>query len=390
MSMPPGRSRAARPAGEPPGLLFVDHASGLGGAEHSLLALLAALDRSRFRPVLATVPGPLAEAARALDMPVATLRLDRLRGRRLWPLPLARGVLGLLALVRRERVALLHANVLRAALYTAPAARLARRPWVWHVRDILTDAPSTRRLCREAAAVVAISRAVAGALPCPERARVIFNPVAPGAARLRDRAALGLPAGPLVASVGRLRAWKGHGRFLEAAARVRDPQARFLVLGGRVFREDETAPDLEGELRRQAERLGIAGRVTFTGQRGDLADIWPHLTLLVHCAEAEPFGRVVAEAQASGLPVVAFRDGGVPEIVADGATGLLVAPGDLDALAAAVDRLLADPELGRRLGAAGRERARRLFDPAAQTRAVEAVYAELLGPRRGHRASAGN
>ncbi len=356
-------------------VLFVDHAPALGGAEHSLLGLLSALDRGRVRPVLAAVPGPLAEAARASGVTVHTLPLRQLKGHATAILRLARGVLALAALIRREQVDIVHANVLRAAVYAAPAARLTGRPLVWHVRDILASDRTTRALCGQAAAVIAISEAVRRALPCAGRACVIYNPVAVLPAQARTRAELGLPEdGLLVASVGRMREWKGHDAFLEAAARVRHPQAGFVVIGGRLFGEDRDDLDLAERLEARAAVLGLSDRMTFTGHRGDLADIWPHLAVVAHTAEAEPFGRVVAEAQLAGLPVVAFRDGGVPEIVAGGETGLLVPAGDVGALAGAVDRLLDDAELRSRMGAAGRARAAERFDPAEHARAVVGVY----------------
>lgn len=369
------RASAASPVRRPVTVLFVDHAAGMGGAEHSLLALLEHLDRARVRPVLAAVDGPLAEAARTAGVAVHVLPLVQLRGRATAAWRLARGTLALARLARRVEADVVHANVLRAAVYAAPAARLTRRPLVWHVRDILERDATTARLCRSAAAIVAISRAAAGGLPCAARARVIYNPVAVRPPRARSRADLGLPAeGPLVAAIGRLRAWKGHAAFLEAAARVRHADARFVVVGGRLFGEDRADLDLLGGLQAQAAALGIADRVAWLGHRDDVPDLWPHLGLLVHTAAAEPFGRVVAEALVAGVPAVAFRDGGVPEIVDDGASGVLVAPGDVAGVADAVDRLLGDPDLRRRMGAAGQAAARARFDPAAHARAVEAVY----------------
>ena len=379
------------PARAPVTLLFVDHASALGGAEISLLGLLEHLDRQRFRPLLATVDGPLAEAAERLGVPVARLPLARLRRSPMAPWRWLRGSLALAALARRERVALVHANVLRAAAYAAPAALLAGRPLVWHVRDILATDLLVRLLCRRSAAVIAISRAVAAALPCAARSRVIYNPIAlpepavlaPAASSPRSpippRAALGLPEGQLVASVGRLRAWKGHHRFLAAAAKVASerPGARFLVIGGQLFGEDGAETDYPARLAHLARAPEIFGRTLLLGQRDDMAAIWPHLSLLVHAADAEPFGRVVAEAQAAGVPVLGFADGGLPEIVAQGESGRLVPVGDDAALARALAELLDDPPGLRRMGQAGRARAAR-FAPAAHARAVEAVYDSLL------------
>ena len=174
-----------------------------------------------------------------------------------------------------------------------------------------------------------------------------------------------------MANVGRLRPWKGQADFLDAAARVRSP-AFFAVVGGRVFSDGE-APRYGDELVERSDALGIARRVVFTGQRDDLSDLWPHFALLVHTARAEPFGRVVAEAQCAGVPVVAYADGGVPEIVRHGETGLLVPAGDWEAAARAVDDLLQDPARREAMGDAARRSAER-FSPAHHASALLEVY----------------
>jgi glycosyltransferase involved in cell wall biosynthesis len=103
------------------------------------------------------------------------------------------------------------------------------------------------------------------------------------------------------------------------------------------------------------------------------------LDVLVHASADEPFGRILAEAAAAGLPAVAFASGAAPEIVVHERTGLLVTPGDPEALAAAIRRLLGDPVLRRSLGEAARHHAAEHFDVSRLTREVEAVFARALG-----------
>lgn len=369
---------------EPPTVLYVDHSPALGGAEHSLLGLLGALDRSRYRPVLAAPPGPLSDAVSALGIDVRRLPLPRLQRQLSAPWHLSHGVQALRNVAAEEQVALVHGNVLRASVYAALAARAAGCPLLWHVRDIHRRSAAAWWLCRQADAVLAISQVVAAALPCTARAQVVYNPVGLPTARPRSRAELGLPNGPaLVAMVASLRRWKGHEAFLEMAARAagRTP-AHYVVVGGSIFDDDER--DYAAELAARAVALGIDQQMSFLGQRDDLADLWPHLSLLVHPATAEPFGRVVAEALVAGVPVVAYRDGGVPEIVDDGESGLLVPPGDVAALADAVVRLLCEPEERGRMARIGQQRAGRRFAPATHARTVEAAYDRLLANRAGH------
>lgn len=376
--MPTACSPRPWPVAEPITVLYVDHASGMGGAEHSLLALLVAIDRSRFRPVLAAPPGRLADSASAAGVDVRRLAMPRLQRHAASPLRLWRGVRSVSRVAREEGARILHGNVLRAAVYAAPAANSLGRPLVWHVRDLHRRGPAAWWLCRQATAVVAISRVVADALPCRARAQVVYNPVAVPPAEPRSRLELGLPAaGPLVAMVASLRRWKGHEAFLEMAAQVAPrTEARFVVVGGSIFDDDD--PSYAQALHARTAALGLRERVSFLGQRDDLANLWPHLAALVHPAAAEPFGRVVAEAMVAGVPVAAFRDGGVPEIVDHAATGLLVPAGDIGALAAAVSRLVTEPDLRWRLARAARQDAARRFAPAAHARSMEQIYDQVL------------
>ncbi len=135
-------------------------------------------------------------------------------------------------------------------------------------------------------------------------------------------------------------------------------------------------------LRRAAARAGVEGRVTFVGpvSRSALLEEYASADLLVLPSRFEPFGIVLLEAMAAGLPVVASRVGGVPEVVVEGETGLLVDPGDTEALASAILRLVEDHALRARLGAHGRERARSYSWDGLIPR-ILAVYREALEER---------
>ncbi len=165
---------------------------------------------------------------------------------------------------------------------------------------------------------------------------------------------------------------KGHRVLLEAIPQVlhQHPRTRFLLFG--------RGPQ-QSAIRRCAERQGWARRVVFAGFRDDLPRILPCLDLLVHPALLEGLGVSLLQAAACGLPVVASRVGGIPEIVRSGENGELVAPGDAGRLAAAISRLLANRELAARYGQAGRERVLRLFSIQAMAEGNAAVYARVLG-----------
>jgi glycosyltransferase involved in cell wall biosynthesis len=364
-------------------VLFVDHARAMGGAETSLLILMRNLDPERYQPVLIGQAGVLMDRASAAGIEAHSLPMPRLRASVRAPLHLARFALELRKLADGQGASLVHATVLRAALYAAPAARVARLPMIWHVRDILQPGRSSSALCASAAEVLAISQAVAQVLPCAKRARVIHNPIEASDPPISGRQALGLPeSGELVASVGRLRRWKGHHRFLELAATIApaQPDTRFLVIGGRIFTEDDSDADYPDFLRAEAIRLGIADRVDFLGHREDLDAIWPHLSALVHVGDPEPFGRVVAEAQAAGVPALGFAEGGLPEIIDHEESGLLLKAGDLEGMAEALVTLLDDAKRRERMSANARRSATRRFSPAKHAAAVQSVYDSLFVP----------
>jgi glycosyltransferase involved in cell wall biosynthesis len=186
---------------------------------------------------------------------------------------------------------------------------------------------------------------------------------------------------PLIAVVSRLNRLKGIEHFLEAAAIVgrRFPEARFLVVG-------DTNPNdrpFLGVLTGLAERLGIAGRVTFAGLRTDVPDLLAAATVSVLPSLNEALSNVLLESMAAGAPVVATRVGGTEEAVEDGVNGLLVPPSDSGAMATAIDRLLEDPALAARVSRAGRQTIHDRFSMARMVDATERVYQSLL-ERRGH------
>ncbi len=372
-------------------IVFLDHATDLGGAEVSLLGLLGTLDRSRFEPTLACPPGALADRARRLGATVAELHLEKLRQG--WnPLAaltrLCRGRRALQTLLREGRFDIVHANTLRAAAYASGVAggRHAAR-FVWHVRDAAMPVWTRRRLLKRCSIAIAPSQFIAGQLGESRRVRVIPNGVdpsdvpAPEAGRV-FRSGVGLPQdAPVVGCLGRLLPWKGQHYFVEMAARLaqRVPSARFLIVGAPLYAEPGS--DYPVQLRAQAVRLAVEDKLLFVGHRDDPLAALSAMNVVVNCSRDEPFGRVLVEAMACGRPVVAFRSGAVPEIVADAQTGLLVPFGDTEALAQAVFGLLREPARAAAYGAAARRRVAERFRLDASTRSIEAVYGELAPSR---------
>jgi glycosyltransferase involved in cell wall biosynthesis len=383
-----GRARSAARR-RPLRIVYVDHTASLSGGELALARLLPALEQVDAHVVLAEdgpLVGRLAAAGISVEvMPLAegvrsASRADIERaGRR--TAGAARSTVYALALARRLRALrpdLVHTNSLKSALYGGVAGRLAGVPVVWHVRDRVAPdylGAETTRIVRAAArrlpsTVIANSQATLSALgvdgdviPSP----VVAAPCAPGA---RPEFTAGV--------VGRIARWKGQDVFLDAFARAfPEGPERAAVVGAPLFGRDERR--YEDELRLRARKLGLGDRVEFTGFVDDVQGLLPRLEMLVHCSTLpEPFGQVVAEGMAAGVPVVASRGGGVDDFAVDGVNALLVPPGDTSGLADAMRRLADEPETRAALAACGRATARR-FEPDRVAGEVALVYERLTG-----------
>jgi glycosyltransferase involved in cell wall biosynthesis len=293
----------------------------------------------------------------------------------------------LLTYIRRERVDVLHAHLFGSNLWGTVIGALARVPVVvahehtWSFEG----APFRRMLDREligrfSDTFVAVSREdrrkmiEVERIP-PDRIRLIQNGIAPQAPTPgRDlRAELGVGSGPFVGAVGTLRAQKAYDVLIRAATRLRadHPGLRVLIAG-----EGPERSRLEALVR----ELGLADVIVMLGRRSDVPDVLAALDVAVCASDFEGSPLAVMEYMEAGLPIVATRVGGVPDLIEDGVHGLLVDPRDPALLSAAVHALLVDGERASALGTRARERRRREFDLDVMVRNIEALYEELLPP----------
>ncbi len=194
----------------------------------------------------------------------------------------------------------------------------------------------------------------------PERCRTLYNGV--DVTRFRPRESSRDPAAPFrVMCVAHLIPFKGVDHLIRAFARIRSDSSELWIVGDGVE---------ERNLRRLAEEQGLGGRARFLGLRSDVAELMRDVDVFVHPAVwSEAFGLTIAEAMATGLPVVASRTGAIPELLRDHQEGLLVAPGDEAELARTLERLASDSGLRARLGRAARARAEKVFALDAAARA---------------------
>lgn len=396
------------PAGRPLRVLVLDHTAEPGGAELALLRTCAALDPSRVDVrVLLFADGPLRPRLEAVGVRVDVVPLastvattDRESAGRLS----AGTVVGALRTVpfvwrlsrrvRALRPDVVHTTSLKADLLGIVPARAARRPLVWHVHDRIAPdylpAPlvrAVRGLARRVpAAVVANSRATAATLPVTTA--IAYPGFAPEQAQGSDVALADRPDAlePVVVMVGRISPTKGQLELVRAMRQVVDavPAARLRVVGEPAFGAQDYADDVRAEV----VRLGLDGHVELVGFVADPRAELDRAAVCVHASPVpEPFGQVVVEAMVRGVPVVATRAGGVEEILTDaetgaetddgpdaGALGLLVAPGDVDALAAAVRDVLEHPQAAHRRALRARESALRRFPVERTARVLTDVW----------------
>jgi glycosyltransferase involved in cell wall biosynthesis len=356
----------------------------LGGAENAMFMLLASLDRAEWEPTLlledAAGTEPLAERAAALGVPV----------RRVAPLPLgltgARRVPVLARLLRRERPEVFHAHMSSpvACKWGLAAAVLARVPAVLGTVQVGEYEPPDRSaywqlriLARGVDRYLAVSQDIAGELveklgwPA-EKIEVSYNAV--DMARVEVEAPRGLredlggEGRPLVLTPARLDAQKGHRVLFEAIAQV--PDALFLLAGEGPEREE-----LEALVREQ----GIGDRVRFLGRREDVPQLLAACDVFALPSLYEGSSLAVLEAMAARIPIVSSAIGGTDELIADGRSGLLVPPGDAEALAVALRRVLEDESLRRSLATHARERVEAGLTREQMASRVTGVYRELLG-----------
>jgi glycosyltransferase involved in cell wall biosynthesis len=365
-------------------IFFYTDSRVLGGAENAMFMLLASLDREEWAPTLlledAPEVAPLRERAAALEVPVRLVA----------PMPLgltgARRVPAFARLLRRERPRVFHAHMSSpvACKWGLAAAVLARVPAVLGTVQVGAYEPPNRSaywqlrgLARGVDRYLAVSREIAaeltGKLGWPaEKVEVVYNAVD------TERAVVEAPPGlreqlgggetrPLVLTPARLNPQKGHRVLLEAIVEV--PEALFLLAG-----DGPERASLEAE----AERLGVADRVRFLGRREDVPQLLAACDVFALPSLYEGSSLAVLEAMAARIPVVSSAIGGTEELIEDGRDGLLVPPGDAEALAVALRRALGDEELRKSLAARARERVDADLTREQMASRVTAAYRELL------------
>jgi len=381
-----GALARSAPASGDLAVTFINNFPGpsLGGGEVQLLALLRGLSAAGVRASVACAAGsalerdaraiggveviPAGFALRSLPSLVSKTAVRLQRGQ------IIQGTGYLTNLIARLVGSLARVPVVNTVHVVPGAARLdGEAPAVSALRMAL-DRLTRRSVTRFVAVSQAVSAGLIGEEVGASRITVIPNGI--DLAQLRrdadsDLAITLRPASARVGFVGRLERIKGAEYFVRAAALlIADrPDVHFVVAG---------QGSGDGNLRELAAQLGIAARIEFLGYVGSVPPLLAALDVVVVPSLSEASGLTAIEALALGVPVVASRVGGLPEVVVDGVTGLLVAPGDEAALARAVARLLDDPALARSLAEAGAQRVEERFALERMLDGYLRLYRELV------------
>jgi len=365
-------------------VLLIEHLAGIGGGQTYLVDLVRKLDKHRFAPVVTLVtPGELCDRVAAAGAATEIVDIRSLRRRHPGAGPGA--VLRLTGIIRKHDIRVIHVNSQKALIFALPAGMLTRTPVVWHCH-VDRDFGRAWDVAGSALARVIVvnsqhvGRRFDGIPGARRKLRLIYNGIDAERIRPADgseaRQQLGIDRGAfVVGTVGRLQEEKGTRYLIKAAPLIAEqiPQARFLIVGGSL----DPADSCRGNLEALASHLGVAGRVVFTGFTPDVTGYLAAMDVVAFPSLREGLPLAVAEAMAMEKPVVATRVGGIPEMMEDHRSGVLVEPRDSAGLAGAVIDLRAGWPAALEMGKAARAVVQSRFNLSAHVRDIENLYEEL-------------
>ena len=362
----------------------------IGGAENSLLLLISGLLQKHSVSAACPQDSPLAAKVSA-------------KGCRCYGLPPRRGrsylsIAGLVDWLRlgwrlrsicaAARPDLIHANSVYSAVVCLPFIWATGTRLVLHWRDVPRWKVVSRIVCVCCDRVITVSSYIKRQLIAQgveiRKIEVVNNGislertgVSRGKSRRQRSSCDKAKSTVIFANVGQFVPWKKQMVFLAAARKVeaKMARARFWLVGDDLFGRN---PGYVRWLREYVQAYGLTSRVSFVGWQENIRLVWKSIHCLVHTADKEPFGRVIIEAMAARVPVIAVNAGGPAEILEDGRTGILVPPDDPDALCEAMLRLGCDPGMASELSSAGYDVVARKFQAAETARRVEQVYTDIL------------
>ena len=362
-------------------ILYLSSSVNLWGARRSLLDILTRLDKKTFSPiVVCSSEGHLTEKLDEIKIPYRIIKMRLWRKGKYFPwIPYI--VMCLAKLIKEERISIVHSNSHSDAPYGILACRFRKIPVISHIRDIIQPDKIGKYLLKHANRIITVSNAAADAFKDiknkSEKLVVINNSIDLDSFKPSGdvRGELCIPMDDMVIGiVGQISKLKGHDVFLRAASIIlkKNKNVKFLITG-EVRRERD-----QGLCEALINKLNLRENVIFAGFRNDIANVMSAIDILAFPTLKESFGRSAIEAMAQRKPVVASNIGGVPEIVVDGKTGILVSPGDAEELANGLLALINDKKKREDMGNEAFKVVREKFDIRDMINKIENVYKELL------------
>lgn len=360
-------------------VLYVNLEGSMAGAEQSLLLIV------RFMPktiqISAACPsGPLTEKLNSLG--IKTYRISspprKFNLSAVWLFYLAIVNIQLFVLIFKVRPQIIHANGTKAVLAATLAKVLTPAKLIWHMRDLRCAKWQVKICGCLSSKVIAVSRAVKIRLTKlgvkPKLIEVIYNGIDPDSIKISKKN----QSEPVTfANIGQFVPWKKQLIFIEAAEKYlqQGGKANFLLIGDDLFGRDSK---YKQQLISRINTSPFAPNIRAIGWQNNLNPLWSKVDCLIHTADAEPFGRVIIEAMAHNITVIAAEVAGPAEIIDNGRTGFLFDPDDIDGLIAAMKTVSENRQLAHKLALNGRRDVISSFTAGKTAEEITRVYKELL------------
>lgn len=372
---------------QPYNILFLDFSTSIGGAEVSTRLLLKYMDKKYFKPFF-VLPGKgqYHDQIVKMDIPVTIVPLNQLKLNSFFKY--IQTIRELAKFVKVNNIDLVVCTMDPCNQYALPVARLTRVPIVCHTRNLIPDFRSFwRTFLHFPDVLIANSKATAESyrpfIRKRQKVKVVYNGVdfeefTPSTDNHTARRKFGVDADKfLIGMIGRISRNKRQDFFIKAFSEIVKmyPHVCALIVGETKIDHSE---DYLKELRQMVKEKGLTGKVIFTGFVDEMKELYAALDLLVLPSQAEPFGRVLIEAMAMELAVVATKAGGATEIVEDGVTGLLVLPDDINGFIAAIIRMIKNENERILMGKTGRKRVENMFSIRKNVEETQKVYLEAI------------
>lgn len=363
-------------------VLLVNLESKIAGAEKSLLLLVRYMQGNAEVTAACPTNGPFAEKLRQLD--VETFRIlsppRKFNWSVVWIWYLLFVNLQLTLITCKVKPAIIHANSSKAVLASILAKVLGRRKLIWHVRDM----PGSVLICKVcsffSSQIIAVSNTIKNQLTGhgvkATVVAVVYNAVSTEDLQSQTKKKTRSKY-PIFASIGQFVPWKKQCLFLDAAACFlqRGGEANFILIGDDIFGRDSK---YKKKLLNKIKVNPFVSKIKIISWQKDLDKLWAQIDCLVHTADKEPFGRVIIEAMAHEIPVIAPNSCGPAEIIQHGATGLLFKPDDVGDLTCAMQLIARDAGFAVRLTTAARQYILSRFRAENMAQEIEEVYQKVL------------